>query len=137
MASQATSETLKRPAGKAMNVALWIVQVLLACVFLFAGGVKFAIPIAELTKGTALPGWFLHFVGICEILGALGMILPGITRIRRGLTPLAACGLVIIMIGATWVSVVAMGVRSGVTPFVVGLLAVFVAYGRWRVAPLG
>ncbi len=137
MASQATSKTLKRPAGKAMNVALWIVQVLLACVFLFAGGVKFAIPIAEMTKGTSLAGWFLHFVGICEILGALGMILPGITRIRTGLTPLAACGLVIIMIGATWVSVVAMGVRSGVTPFVVGLLAVFVAYGRWRVAPLG
>ena len=137
MASQATSETLKRPVGKAMNVVLWIVQGLLACVFLFAGGVKFTIPIAELTKGTALAGWFLHFVGICEILGALGMILPGITRIRTGLTPLAACGLVIIMIGATWVSVVAMGVRSGVTPFVVGLLAVFVAYGRWRVAPLG
>jgi DoxX-like family len=136
MATQATSSTQTLPSGKAMNIVLWIIQGLLTAVFLFAGGVKFAIPIAQMTKGTGLPGWFLHFVGVCEILGALGLILPGITRIRTGLTPLAASGLVIIMIGATWVSIAEMGVKAGVTPCVVGLFAAFVAYARWKVAPL-
>lgn len=137
MASPTNGEALQRRAGKALNVVLWIIQALLAFVFLFAGGIKLAMPIAQMAKQSGFPGWFLHFIAVCELLGALGMILPGITRIRTGLTPLAACGLVIIMIGATWVSVAEMGARSGLAPFVVGLLAAFVAYARWRLAPLG
>jgi uncharacterized membrane protein YphA (DoxX/SURF4 family) len=136
MASQATSEAQEQPAGKAMNIVLWIIQSLLALLFLFAGGVKFVIPVAEMTKGTGLAGWFLHFVGVCEVLGGLGLILPGITRIRTGLTTLAAFGLVIIMIGATWVSIAGMGVKAGVLPCATGLLAAFVGYARWRLAPL-
>jgi hypothetical protein len=72
-----------------------------------------------------------------EILGAIGLLLPGITRIRTGLTPLAASGLVIIMIGATWVTAAKVSMLSASFPLVVGLFAAFVAYARWRLAPLG
>src|SRR5262247_1862846 len=86
-----------------MNIALWIIQALLAALFLFAGGVKLVMPIEEMMKQMpiALPGWFVLFTGIVEVLGAIGLILPGLLRIRPGLTPLAAAGLVIVMIGAT------------------------------------
>jgi uncharacterized membrane protein YphA (DoxX/SURF4 family) len=119
-----------------MNVALWIVQALLAALFLFAGGMKLVLPLDQLTGPVAVPGAFLRFIGVVEILGAIGLILPSLLRIRPGLTPLAAAGLVIIMIGAT-----VIGLRSGevmmlLSPLVVGILAAFVAWGRWRVAPV-
>ena len=119
-----------------MTYALWIVQGLLAALFLFAGGMKLVLPIEELTAQTPLPGLFVQFIGVAEVLGALGLILPGLLRIRPGLTPLAAAGLVIIMIGATVVTVVLMDAALALMPLVVGLLAAFVAYGRWRLAPL-
>src|ERR1039457_3892304 len=84
-----------------MNYALWIVQGLLALLFLFSGGMKLVLPIEAMTKQMPLPGLFLRFIGVAEVLGAIGLILPGLLRIRRSLTPLAAAGLVIIMIGAT------------------------------------
>jgi DoxX-like family len=133
--SVATSEGTQA-AGRKLNVALWIIQGLLALLFLFAGGVKLILPIAAMAKQVALPVWFLRFIAACEVLGAVGLLLPGITRIRTGLTSLAAGGLVIIMIGATWISVAEVSARSGLFPFTVGLLAAFVAYGRWRLAPL-
>jgi DoxX-like family len=136
MQSVATSESNQKPAGRKLNVVLWIIQILLALLFLFAGGVKLIIPIAAMAKQVALPGWFLRFIGVCEVLGATGLILPGITRIRTGLTPLAASGLVIIMIGATWITVAKVSVPSALTPLTAGLLAAFVAYARWRLAPL-
>src|ERR1041385_4635524 len=77
------------------NYLLWTVQVLLALVFLFAGGMKLVLPIGEMTKQTALPGPFLRFIGIAEVAGALGLILPGALRVPRGLTALAAGGLVL------------------------------------------
>ena len=117
-----------------MNYALWIVQGLLALVFLFAGGMKLVMPVEELTKQMPLPGWFLRFIAVAEVLGALGLILPGLLRIRPGLTPLAAAGLVIIMIGATVVTLVTADVALALIPLVVGLLSAFVAYGRWRLA---
>jgi uncharacterized membrane protein YphA (DoxX/SURF4 family) len=119
-----------------MTYALWVLQVLLGLLFMFAGGSKLVMPIEEMTKEVAMPGWFLRGIGVCELLGGLGLILPGLFRIRTGLTPLAAAGLVIIMIGATAVTVMYMGVGMGLVPFIVGVLAAFVAYGRWRVAPL-
>ena len=70
------------------------------------------------------------------MLGALGLILPGLLRIRPGLTPLAAAGLVIIMVGAVWVNVTYAEAILALIPLVVGILAAFVAYSRWRVAPL-
>jgi DoxX-like family len=116
-----------------ITYALWIVQVLLALLFLFAGGAKLVLPAEALLKGpVALPVLFLRFIGVCEVLGAIGLILPGLLRVRPGLTPLAAAGLVIIMIGATVVNVVGDDVSVALITLVVGLLAAFVTYGRWR-----
>jgi DoxX-like family len=118
-----------------MNVALWIVQGLLAALFLFAGGAKLVMPLDQMTGPVALPGWFLRFLGVAEVLGALGLILPGLLRIRPGLTPLAAAGLVIIMTGATVIGLVGGMVAVALMNVVVALLAAFVAYGRWRLEP--
>lgn len=120
-----------------MNIALWIAQGLLAAIFLFAGGMKLILPVEEMTKEMALPGLFLRFIAVCEVLGAFGLILPGLLRVRPGLTALAAAGLVIVMIGATVVTLATGGIANALIPLVVGILAAFVAYGRWRLAPLG
>ena len=119
-----------------MTYALWIVQGLLALLFLFAGVMKFIMSIEEMTRQIQMPAAFLWFIGVAEICGGLGLILPSLLRIRPGLTPLAAAGLVIIMIGATIVSLMIGPIALAVMPFVVGLLAAFVAYGRWKLAPI-
>jgi uncharacterized membrane protein YphA (DoxX/SURF4 family) len=118
-----------------MNIALWIVQVLLALIFLFTGGMKLILPIEEMTKDIAMPGLFLRFIGVCEILGGIGVVLPWLLRIRPGLTPLAAAGLVIIMIGAVVTTIMMMSIVMAIVPFIVGVMAAFVAYGRWRLTP--
>ena len=121
-----------------MNVALWIVQILLAALFVFSGVMKFVMPIEEMTKQMpSLPGWFLRFIGVAELLGGLGLVLPGLFRVAPHLTPLAAAGLVIIMIGATVISALIGPIWMALMPLVVGVLAAFVAYGRWRTHPLG
>ena len=125
-----------------MNIALWIIQVLLALLFLFAGGTKFVFSIEQMRtmsppNTVLLPGLLIHFIGVCEVLGALGLILPGLFRVRPDLTPLAAAGLTIIMIGATVLTIAGPGVMAAPFPFVTCLLTAFVAYGRWRLAPLG
>ena len=120
-----------------MTYVLWIVQGLLALVFLFAGGMKLVLPLDKLAGPVQLPGSFIRFLGVAEVLGALGLILPGLLRIRPGLTPLAACGLVIIMIGATVITLAVGAVGPAMISLILGVLAVFVAYGRWRLAPLG
>jgi uncharacterized membrane protein YphA (DoxX/SURF4 family) len=119
-----------------MRYALWIVQGLLALLFLFAGVMKFVMSVEEMTQQVQMPGVFLRFIGVCEILGGLGLILPSVLRIRPGLSPLAAAGLIVIMIGATIVSVMIGGVAAAIAPFVTLLLLAFVAYGRWKVAPI-
>jgi len=124
-----------------MNIVLWIIQVLLALLFLFSGGMKLVVPPNVLQSmgspnQVVLPGLFIQFIGVCEVLGALGLILPGLLRIRPRLTPLAATGLVIIMIGATVLTIIGDGIGTAVIPFVTGLLVAFVAYGRLRLAPL-
>ena len=122
-----------------MNIVLWIIQILLTLLFLFAGGTKLFMSEAALKQmappnSIVLPILLLRFIGLCEVLGALGLILPGITRIRRGLTPLAACGLLIIMIGAVVITVMGLGAAAAITPLVAGVLCAVVAYGRrdWR-----
>jgi uncharacterized membrane protein YphA (DoxX/SURF4 family) len=123
-----------------MNIVLWIIQILFACLFLFAGVMKLVIS-PEVMKAMGppnqvqLPGLFLQFIGVCEVLGALGLVLPGIFRFRPGLTPLAALGLFIIMIGAAVVTMAGPGIGQAIGPFVFALLLAFVAYGRWRLAP--
>ncbi len=122
-----------------MTYALWIVQGLLALLFLFTGGMKLVLPLEVLTEGSPLPGWFVRFLGVAEVLGAIGLVLPGLLGIRLGLTPLVACGLVVIMIGATVLTLAGVvpggGIAPVLIPLVVGLLSAFVAYGRWRLAP--
>ena len=119
-----------------MTYALWVVQVLLALLFVFAGGMKLVMPLDQLAGPFTLPGPFLRFIGVAELLGGVGLILPAALRIRPGLTPLAAAGLVVIMIGATVITLVSGEFLAALMPLVVGLLAVFVAYGRWRLAPI-
>jgi uncharacterized membrane protein YphA (DoxX/SURF4 family) len=116
-----------------MNIALWIIQILLALLFLFAGVTKLfpIIPMPPPPPGMWMPPiWFLKFIGVCEVLGAVGLLLPGLFRHRQYLTVWAAIGLTIIMIGAVVISVMGMGVGSGLTPLIVGILCAFVAYGR-------
>lgn len=118
-----------------MNIVLWIIQILLTLVFLLAGGMKLAIP-ADQLQAQAPPtmihfsNLFMKFIGTCEVLGAVGLVLPGLFRVGKNLTALAALGLTIIMIGAVVISVTGMGISAGVIPFIVGLLCAFVAYER-------
>ena len=119
-----------------MTYALWIVQGLLAALFLFGGTVKLAMPIEELTAQVPVPGLFIQFISVAEILGAFGLVLPALLRTRPGLTPLAAAGLAIIMAGATALGLASGDVAATLFPLATGLFALFVAYGRWRPAPI-
>ena len=105
------------------NIALWIAQVVLALLFLFAGGMKLVLPIEAMTDPVALPGALLRFIGVAEVLGAIGLVLPGLLRIRPGLTTLAACGLTIIMTGATLITAFGVNIQSALFPLFVGLIA--------------
>jgi uncharacterized membrane protein YphA (DoxX/SURF4 family) len=120
------------------SYALWTIQGLLALTFLFAGAMKLATSADDLAAAMTLPLpiLFVRFIGVCEVLGALGLVLPGIFRIRTDLTPLAAQGLVVIMIGAVITTVATMDASMAILPLVVGILAAVVAYGRTRVVPL-
>ncbi len=112
------------------NVLLWTIQGLLAALFLFASFAKLTMPAQALVQQSGLSAGFMRFIAVCEGLGALGLILPGIFRVRRGLTPLAAAGLVIIMIGAVVTTILRMGPAMAATPFVVGVLLMVVIRGR-------
>jgi uncharacterized membrane protein YphA (DoxX/SURF4 family) len=130
-AAQLTSKVVKNP-----SVWLWTAQVLLAALFLMAGSAKLMMPIEAMQQGpVAFPGWFLRFLGVAEVAGAFGLILPGLFRIRPVLTPVAASCLIVIMIGAVTLSLIEGGVPMAILPFVAGVLLTFVAYGRVRLAP--
>ncbi len=126
-----SSSSINTPSRKT-TILLWIIQGLLALVYLFAGAMKFVIPMEQMTKQVPLPGLFLRFIGVAEVLGAIGLILPGLLRIRPGLTPLAAAGLAIITVGATVVTLRTGGGAMALFPLVVALLSAFVAYSRWE-----
>jgi hypothetical protein len=119
-----------------MTYVLWVVQALLALLFVFAGGMKLVLPLDQLTGPIALPGWFTRFIGVAEVLGGLGLVLPSLLRIEPWLTPLAALGLILVMIGAIVITLAGGMVGAALFSLVVGLLAAFVAYGRWRLAPI-
>src|SRR5437879_6088848 len=128
----AAVETRKLCAG------LWIVKGVLAVVFLGTGIMKLTAPSEMLAAQVPLPELFVRFLGLAETLGAIGLILPALLRIRTGLTPLAACGLVIIMLGATVLTptLLGMDVIMALPNVIIGALAAAIAYGRWQVAPL-
>ena len=115
-----------------MKYLLWILQVLLALLFVFAGVVKLVMPAEQMTSQmpVPVPVPLLRFVAVAELTGAAGLILPGLLGIRPGLTPLAAVGLIIIMIGATVITLLDGNVAAALFPLVVGLLCAAVAYGR-------
>jgi DoxX-like family len=118
------------------NRLLWIVQAVLTFIFLFAGGTKLVLPPEAMAGPIELPLLLLRFIGVAEVFGAIGLILPGLLRIRPGLTPLAAVGLSIITAAATVITVMGGQVAVALIPLLVCLLAAAVAYGRWRIAPL-
>src|SRR6266487_3869930 len=118
-----------------MTYALWFLQTVLALLFLFAGGLKLVVPVEALGMPFLLPAVFVRFIGMCEVLGAVGLILPGVLRVRTDLTPRAALGLTAIMVGATMFTPPDQ-IQLAIVPIGVGLLAACVAYARWRVAPL-
>jgi uncharacterized membrane protein YphA (DoxX/SURF4 family) len=123
-----------------MNIILWIIQILLALLFLFAGGTKLVMSMEALTAqappdAIQFSGLFIRFIGVVEVLGALGLVLPGLLRRNQGLTPLAALGLLIVMIGAVVSTVMGPGLQFAIVPLVVALLCAFVAYGRWKLHP--
>jgi len=114
------------------NTVLWIAQGVLAAMFLLAGGSKLVMSAAQMAAPgpVQLPVLFVRFIGVCELLGGIGMILPGLTGIRPGLTPLAAAGLVIIMLGATVINIINGMAPVAIPTAVLGLMAAYVVYGR-------
>ena len=114
-----------------MNILLWILQGLLGLLFLFAGASKFIMPYEEMIKDAPIvySKWFLLFIGACEFLGGLGLILPWLLKIKPGLTPLAAALLIIIMIGAANTSFL-MSPAMAIFPIVIALLLALIAYKR-------
>ena len=119
-----------------MNYTLWTLQALLALLFIFGGVVKLMMSAAALAAQTGVPGWLMQFVSVAEIVGGLGLVLPGIRRLRLNpiLTPLAALGLIIIMVGAIVDTTVTLGAAMAIMPFVFGLLLSLIAYGRRNIA---
>jgi DoxX-like protein len=115
------------------NTVIWGIQGLLAALFAFAGGVKLVLPVGAMQQGpTALPGPFLRFIGVAELFGAIGLVLPWALRIQPRLTPVAASGLVVIMMGATVVTALGGQLAGALFPLATGALLTVVAYQRTR-----
>jgi DoxX-like protein len=115
---------------KRANAILWTMQILLALLFLFAGGAKLVLSPEQLQVPPSIPIAFLKFIGVCEVLGGIGLVLPALVGIQPWLTPLAAGGLVIIMAGAVVVTALTAPVAQALFPLFVGLLLTWVIYGR-------
>ena len=120
-----------------MNIVLWVLQALLALAF-FAHGCLLLFPPAAMVDqmNASLPRWFQLFLGVAEVLAAVGLTLPGVTRIQPWLVPCAAAGIMIVMICATAFHLTRGEISSAVITAVLLAVATFVAYMRWRVAPI-
>jgi hypothetical protein len=120
-----------------MNILLWVLQVLLALAFFAHGGLFLFPPAAMVDQmNAALPRWFQLFIGVAEVLAALGITLPGVARIQPWLVSSAAVGIMIVMISATIFHLMRGELSSAITTFLLLAVATFVAYMRWRVAPI-
>ncbi|MFN8476021.1 MAG: DoxX family protein [Anaerolineae bacterium] len=126
--------------SKKTNVVLWIAQWALALFFILASGLPKLmspfLPEGSIPMPLPLPMWFVLLIGTLEVLGGLGLILPGILHLRPELTPLAAVGLMLVAEGATVYNLAAGLGGSALFAVVIGLVAACIAYGRWRLAPL-
>src|SRR5262245_33181894 len=120
-----------------MNIVLWILQVLLAAAF-FAHGWLVLAPPPDIAAQmlAALPRWFWVFLGIAEILAAIGLTLPGLTRIQPWLVAWAAIGIMIVMVSATIWHIARNEMSSAAITFMLLVMATFVAYARARVMPI-
>lgn len=120
-----------------MNITLWILQVLLALAFLAHGLMLLAPPPEVAVQMNAfLPRWFQVFLGVAEVLAAIGLTVPGLTRILPGLVTAAAVGVMVVMVSATVLHLARREFGSAATTFVLLLMAAFVAHGRWRRLPI-
>ena len=120
-----------------MNVVLWILQALLALVFL-AHGLMLLMPPPEVAAqmNAMLPRWFSLFLGVAEVAAGIGLVVPGVTRIKPALVPAAALGVVIVMVGATILHVMRNEMSSAGITAVLLVMAIVVAHGRLRLAPI-
>jgi putative oxidoreductase len=120
-----------------MKILLWVLQVLLALAFL-AHGVMLLVPPQAIAEqlNASLPRWFQVFLGVAEVLAAVGLTLPGMTRIQPWLVPLAAAGIMIVMVSATIFHLMRGEMSAAMTTIVLLAMATFVAYMRWRVTPI-
>ncbi len=120
-----------------MNIFLWVLQVLLAAAFL-AHGLMFLFPPADMVAvmNASFPPALRYLIGIAEVAAAIGLTLPGVTRIRPWLVPAAAAGLMIVMIGAVGLHSVRGEVSAAITTTILLVLVTFVAYARWKVRPI-
>ena len=121
-----------------MNIVLWLVQVLLALAF-FAHGWLFLFPPAAVAEqmNASLPRWFQLFLGVAEVLAAVGLTLPGVTRIMPWLVTAAAGGIMIVTVSATAFHLVRGEMSSAASTLLLLAMATFVAYMRHRVLPIG
>jgi putative oxidoreductase len=125
--------------SKGLNIGLWAAQIALGAMFIMIGAMKTFTPIAELAESVPMAAeqaGLIRFIGVSELAGGLGVILPAALRIRPGLTPLAALGLLIIMVLATGVHAVQGEWASLPMPVLLGGLAAFVLWGRTQAVPI-
>jgi uncharacterized membrane protein YphA (DoxX/SURF4 family) len=120
-----------------MNILLWVLQVLLAAAFAAHGWLLLAPPAAMVAQMNAsMPRWFQIFLGAAEVLAAIGLTLPGMTRIQPWLVSAAAVGVMIVMVCATAFHLVRGEVSSAIITLVLLAIATFVAYMRMKVLPI-
>ncbi len=122
-----------------MNIILWVLQVLIAMAFVAAGynhALRFDQIKSQMKWVNDVPRGLVTFIGVCEILGGVGVILPAVTRILPWLTPLAAAGLALIMLLAAGFHLMRREYPNIIFNLVLMVLAAFVAYGRFMVVPL-
>lgn len=129
-----------RPRRKVWSIGLWVAQSLLAVNFGIAGVMKALLPLDQIAPMIPwvpdVPATLVRFIGACELAGALGLVLPALTRIRPALTPLAAAGLATIMVLAAGFHLTRNEVVNVLGTMTIGAAATFVAWGRWRVVPI-
>ena len=135
-----TSSAHGDPQRDATGVALWVAQIVLFMVFAATGIAKVAVPIERLAPlmawVTDMPPTVVRLIGVAELLGALGVLLPTVTRVHPKLSSLAALGLAIVMVLAVPVHLVAGELTRALVPFAIGALAAFVALGRYALVPV-
>lgn len=124
---------------KVLNIALWIAQVILAGMFIMAGFMKSFTPIEQLSASLPwakdVPAWLVRFIGISELLGALGLVLPSLLRIKPILTPVAALGIIAIMIMAAFFHISRSEFSGVAFTLILALVAAFIGWGRFKKVP--